>query len=30
MRSIGVTERDCEIIARAFVYGGLFLQEREA
>ncbi|MGD9657819.1 MAG: type II toxin-antitoxin system HipA family toxin [Methylocystis sp.] len=30
MRSIGVTERDCEIIARAFVYGGLILQEREA
>jgi serine/threonine-protein kinase HipA len=29
MRSIGVTERDCDIIARAFVYGGLFLQARE-
>ena len=30
MRSIGVTERDCDIIARSFVYDGLFLQERGA
>jgi hypothetical protein len=30
MRSIGATERDCEIIVPAFVYGGPFLQPREA